>query len=327
MDFELRDAKVGDIDACMKLLTSKYMADPEHPDAIGTMWSEILRSKSGLFFVAADPALANRIVHFGVCVFVSDPCADEYHRAARPLIARRIVREWAQGARPFLAAGEIARANAGGGLNLVISHYGSIRVNEEVTERVRVANYESMRRALLGWNLRSYTTEAFGRENPELNPDHWGLSLGYRVRKYAREQLVEAGISEPEAPSLWTATRADAVRNPGYAMAVLFNSFTRPRFGFTGAEQETLRLAMDGRTDDAIARETGISLASIKKRFRAIYEKALHVEPHAEALRASAAEGKRGAESRRRLLLYLREHPEELRPYSPFETRKLKRDR
>jgi hypothetical protein len=317
MDFELRDANAGDIDACMKLLTSDYMADLAHPEAMGAMWSEIARSKNGLFFLAADPGLVNRIVHFAVCVFVSDSRADEYHKVARPLIARRIVREWASGGHPFLIAGEIARANAGGGLNLVTTHYGSIRVNGEVTERVRVANYESARRALLGWNLRSYTMEAFGRKNPEINPDHWGASLGYRVRKYTREQLVEAGISEPEGPSLWTATRAEAARNSGYMNAVLFNSFTPPRCRFSPNEQATLQLALDGRTDDAIARETGISLATVKKRFRSIYEKALEAVPQTEAMTASAADGKRGAEVRRTLLNYVRQHPEELRPYAP----------
>jgi len=159
--------------------------------------------------------------------------------------------------------------------------------------------------------------EAFGRENPELNPDRWGASLGYRVRQYTHGQLIEAGIAEADAPSLWTATRADAVRNPGYAMAVLFNSFTPPRCRFSPAEQGTLRLALDGKTDDAIARETDVSLASVKKRFRGIYEKALGAVPQDEILTAPAAEGKRGAEVRRRLLNYVREHPEELRPYSP----------
>jgi hypothetical protein len=61
----------------------------------------------------------------------------------------------------------------------------------------------------------------------------------------------------------------------------------------------------------------GASLSTIKKRFRGIYEK---VQDKIGDVRSVVPfvrcnEGARGLETRRRLLKYLREHPEELRPY------------
>jgi DNA-binding CsgD family transcriptional regulator len=98
----------------------------------------------------------------------------------------------------------------------------------------------------------------------------------------------------------------------------LFLSFATPRFRLTLREQDVLRLAIDGHTDDSIAQSLAESSSNVKKHFRSIYDKVersgvADALPRTETLPA----GHRGTEMRRYVLNYLREHPEELHPYNP----------
>jgi Bacterial regulatory proteins, luxR family len=309
MNLELRDARVSDLGRLVQLV-SPSLCDPSEREALRSMWSEIIQSRHGISCVAANVDQSFAIVHFSLCLFVSDERADEYHRCGRPLIARHLLAEWNAGGRPFLHVDEIARANAGSGLNLVVTHYGGKRGDALAA----IANYEGARRALRGWNLRSYTTEIF----TDLQHDdrEWGRSLGYRVLEYSPDALRAAGIPQDRAPFLWVATRSDAEFSPGYGTALLFTTYAPPRFAFTPREQRVLTLALDGATDSSIASAIGISESAVKKHFRRVYEKA-----HACCVFGPVVVGEdpghptRGVEQRRRLLNFLREHPEELRPY------------
>src|SRR3989442_2998190 len=59
-----------------------------------------------------------------------------------------------------------------------------------------------------------------------------------------------------------------------------------------------------------------VALITVKKRWEAIYECVAIVEPRF-FLPTVVREGRRGAEKRRRVFAFLRQHPEELRPGLP----------
>jgi len=313
LNFELRDAVASDFDSCIALLPSSFLCEPERYGTLRTMWTEIVTSKSGLAAVATDPVRKSSVIHFGFAVFVSDQRANGYHRCVAPLIARRIMAEWAAGDHPFLAADEIARANAGQGLNVVILHSGDAPAGDGLDKRVYAADYEASRRILLGWNLRSYTAEIF-TGNQRRDGNKWGKALGFRVGGYSTEKLRGAGIPQDQAPCVWMARREDAVANPGLA-PLLFTSFMPPHLGFAPHEQELLLLALEGHTDNSIAQAARISPSTVKKRLRRIYEKVQDARCVGELPPGLFTNGVRGAETRRHLLNYCREHPEELRPY------------
>jgi hypothetical protein len=226
--------------------------------------------------------------------------------------------ELASGREPFLSRAEIARANASGGINLVITHHGyELLHDDETLERLRVATYEHARRYMTGWNLRSYTNEVFA-ENAERDGKQMGEALGFRVKQYTRDALDAAGLAPEKQPWVWLATRQDALARPaGLPLAMLFLSFSVPKFGFGPVEQDMLNFALDGLTDESIAQAMGTSLSTIKKRFRTIYEKVQDSfeSKSTAAIRAPLGDGARGIETRRRLLNYLRDHREELHPY------------
>jgi DNA-binding CsgD family transcriptional regulator len=312
MDLELRDTTLPDL-VRLAPLVSPFQCDPSQREALIAMWSEIVKSKCGVLPLAAEPKAPFTIVHFACGVFVSDERANEYHDCRQPFIARRLLAQWVAGERPFLNAQEVARANVSPGLNLVMTHYGGRRDDP----RADIANYESSRRALRGWNLRTYTAEL--SLDPPRDNREWGRSLGYRVLEYSPDRLRADGIAESQAPFIWAATRLDAESNPGYAMALLFRSFAAPRLGFTRLEQHLLSLALDGATDASIARAADFSESAVKKHFRRLYEKARAIGVLALAADEGPAQPTRGVELRRHLLSYLREHPEELRPYAGRE--------
>jgi hypothetical protein len=90
-----------------------------------------------------------------------------------------------------------------------------------------------------------------------------------------------------------------------------------PQIGFSRAEQRQLGAALRGLTDEELTDELQVSLSAIKKTWRSIYSRVeqsgLSILP---ALPATREEGDRGKGKRHRILNYIREHPEELRPVS-----------
>ena len=303
----------GDIGTCLPLLASRFLCPPESFDALGALWREIVTERNGIAALALDPE-TKAVIQFGVSVFVTDQRADEYHACREPLIAKQLLAEWRRGERPFLAAREIARGNAGSGLNLVVPWYGGLMTRGEPDQRLYAADYESSRRVFRGWNLRSHTVEVFPH-NERREGENWGKTMEFRVGEYSPEQLAAAGIPQQQAPCIWMARREDALTNPSFALTLLFSSYARPVFRFSLQEQRILTLALDGHTDESIASATATSPATVKKRLRDIYAKVSEAPIPALGFAKGILNGARGAETRRHLLNYLRDHPEELRPY------------
>jgi hypothetical protein len=76
--------------------------------------------------------------------------------------------------------------------------------------------------------------------------------------------------------------------------------------------------ALEGGTDEELAKDLGISLSAVKKAWRTLYHR-IAVNRPALIPGDSARKrwtGTRGKEKKQRLIAYLREHPEELRPVS-----------
>jgi DNA-binding CsgD family transcriptional regulator len=307
----------------LALTTDRFLYDGAQLAGLRRMWSDIVSTKSGSFPVIADARSPSHILHFAVQVFVDDERADMYHRLAQPKLAHRMVEDFEAGRRPYLDRNQIARANAAGRLNIVVTHHGyRAPTQDEAIERLRAASYESSRRHFFGWNLRTYTNEVYANDSLR-DGKEMGEALGFRLHQYGAEQLRTAGIPPDRAPWVWLARR-DAIASPaGLTQALLFSSFSPPRFGFTLLEQDTLLLALDGHTDEAIAETSGASLSTIKKRFRTIYAKVQDASTDEETaiLSEAVSMGARGVETRRRILNYLREHRQELRPYlAPTES-------
>src|SRR5215475_13015188 len=89
--------------------------------------------------------------------------------------------------------------------------------------------------------------------------------------------------------------------------------------GFSPGEQRLLLTALLGGTDEDLADELGISLSAVKKAWLSIYERVSIYDPKLVPSPAPNEEGipERGKMKKHRLLAYLHDHPEELRPAAP----------
>jgi hypothetical protein len=91
-----------------------------------------------------------------------------------------------------------------------------------------------------------------------------------------------------------------------------------PVLGFSRSEQRLLSCALLGPTDEHLAEILGTSLPAVKKMWVSIYCRVEDCLPEliGDPLQADVPPSGRGKEKRRRVMAYLREHPEELRPVS-----------
>jgi DNA-binding CsgD family transcriptional regulator len=129
--------------------------------------------------------------------------------------------------------------------------------------------------------------EDFHRANPE---NHWNRD----------RFLVEV-------------TRDGFHEDPHSTAAGLFQHHVEPEFPFTQREQELLELALDGADDLSIAKALFVTLPAVKRRWSNIFACVGVIRPELCPLDGA---GTRGIQKRQRILAYVRNHPEELRPFS-----------
>jgi len=84
-------------------------------------------------------------------------------------------------------------------------------------------------------------------------------------------------------------------------------------------EKSGKRVVLHGETDEELALDLGVSLSAVKKTWAHIYERTSAYLPDVCPACEPSGAAERGKEKKQRLLSYLRDHPEELRPASPFE--------
>lgn len=198
---------------------------------------------------------------------------------------------------------ELARLNGRGEVSFMVLHYEQALqdlANPDTLEMLGVA-MSLFRYAHAGYRLASLYQEAIGEQGAYM------LSMGFRART-ARAQ--------PGVPELYGLHRDEAARMlPGTPVRDAFQ-FTPPRFGFAASERRMLRLAVTQLTDEEIGNELGISGHGVKKLWRQVHQRAQDAMPHLFEDGHASDSGGRGPEKRRALLQYLRQHPEELRPYN-----------
>jgi DNA-binding CsgD family transcriptional regulator len=143
---------------------------------------------------------------------------------------------------------------------------------------------------------------------------HWDVSDEGLRRRVERHHLV--GISREVAFARW-----------GSWMSTLF-VWSPPKAGFSPSEQRLMLAALDGRTDEELATELAVSPSTVKNTWRSIFARAGRrlpdILPNGTPFTEIdlGADTRRGKEKRARLLAYVRDHPEEVRPFSQIRIRR-----
>lgn len=274
--------------------------------ALPQVWTRLLGHSSFNADVIEDLARppGERIVGFGAAIAL-DRAWRERLAADPPVGAPALVyTELLDGRWQPPSDKELAQMNASGDVAFLVLHYEQVQDdldNPDTVEMLGVA-MSLFRFAHTGYRLAHLYQEGLGTQGAYLE------SMGFR-RRTRRD--------DPALPELYGLSRDEAARLlPGSPVRDAFQ-FTPPRFGFAASERRLLRLAVTQLTDEAIGDELGITAHGVKKLWRQVHQRALDAMPQLFDDAPAAGEGSgRGPEKRRTLLQYLRQHPEELRPYA-----------
>lgn len=312
-----------DIPECVEIVARHPVIGPRYGNAIGLLsqaWLHLIPYEAKTASVVFDEEKPRASICFvGVSAFVQDDFVREIKTPPQfwvgPELARRVVR----GESPMLSGGELRESNSHGGLNLVCWE-GCFRPGYETNVELQRCMMESfieehegyLWKEVIATQLESPDRLAF---TLKVGGSLWDpLAVSYT--SIPPTELCEV-ISKPHVVGI---TRDLESRRGDWAASwagTLFD-YRPPILGFNRREQHLVSRALPGATDEHLADTLRTSLPAVKKMWVSIYHRVEESLPDLfpDQLRSDIPASRRGRERRRRLLSYLREHPEELRPFS-----------
>lgn len=317
-----RPMQPQDVYACMDIIAADPVIGPRYGaalDDLGYAWRHLLGSAAMTtsVFEQSDQK-RQKIVGFGVSVFVSDLCIREIKTPPLswfgPELAKRVSGENS----PVLSDSEVRNANSSGGLNELV--WESLAI-PEIAQRpefyhVMLGSFIEAHRGFFFNEL--ITSQSGSAERMQFAVDSGGLYWNPARRLYATTSPESTGVLVAR-PYIVGITRELAFARHGSWVGTLFD-YRPPRFGVSRGEQQLLltALASSGGTDQELAGNLRLSVPTIKKMWGSIYRRVNACNPELIPDSALAESGthERGREKKRSLLAYVREHPEELRLHS-----------
>jgi hypothetical protein len=301
-----RLAQRSDIAECLAFLPSYLGLDAGTAAALPALYERLMHEPSVFCMVMEDQALPTgaRIQAWGLAMALTSAWAARLRLDAtpQPFLARQIYRAWLDGSLEPLDDAAFGRANASGEVEFVALHYAMRRddLGDPYTVALLAIGNEGMRFANSGFNL-----AAIHYENT-IDADTWMAAAGF-IRRDA--------VGVRHGLRLWGMTRDEARRTmPGTTARHLFE-WQPPRFTLTASQRRLLWQALFHEDDEALACALEVSPHGLKKLWRGIYQRIADVAPDFFGDAGSADDGKRGPEKRRQVLAYVRQRPEELRPW------------
>jgi hypothetical protein len=254
------------------------------------------------------PIGGHRIVGCGMGVFVAPSFADAEIEVPRPGLNDRLIDGIAAGRPILLDRDGIGAGNAGRGLDFV-NLYGTWRdgiLDPEQLAEVQALLSIGFVEQMTGYRFNRVIKEAIGEARIALA----GATGTYRlIARFPETRSALAMVS-----------RETALAAPYSAAAAIYR-YRAPVLRLRPAEQALLAAAVTGKTDAELSAQLGLSLEATKKRWLSVYARVGEVKPEILSDTETASEG-RGPQKRHRVVAYIRNHPEELRPYAAKDRRR-----
>nr|WP_316641026.1 hypothetical protein [uncultured Roseateles sp.] len=310
-----RPTAAQDLDECFELMPAWLGLDAALSAALRRLWIGLVDQPSVLTGVMEDTALppGQRIQAWGVTMALPPEQVQALALDQHPLahVTRRIYASLLDGSFVPMSDREIGLLNARGELVLMIMHF-SQRQNDlsdpYVSSVIAIAN-DTFRAFHDGYQLRAF----FYETSAEVEPI--AAASGFLARRYADQSALQA-LPPAVRPSLMGLTRDEArTRLPGVPARNTFEH-QPPMFRFSASQRRLLWLSLFDDSDESLMQALDVSTHGLKKLWRGIYERIENVAPEFFGEAAGDNEGKRGPEKRRQVLAYVRQRPEELRPWA-----------
>ncbi len=304
-----RPATPADFNAASAFLAPWYGLSSEE---LAQAWPTLLDREGVWSLVIEDVSEAPRPVSLSLSVFVSDRLADRIEAGRCPRYGNEIVTRFLTRGDEPLSIERIRVAHHGSGLNLASMHTVGLDVElgHSSTGIVSELRARLCFEALRGYNIKRCLREVYS--NQALNSY---LAGGWKMRDDYSRFFGQSGEGPTlQRPFLLGVVReeSDIADNGGARMAAMFHRYPI-RLSLRRVHRELLGAALEGLTDSELSSRLSLSPSAIKKRWASVYERVEGLIPGLPPAN-ERTDKTRGAERRRHVLNYLRDHPEEFRP-------------
>ncbi len=284
--------------------------------ALSALWPQLLEEPSMISAVLEDVAApaAQRVQGWGVTMILPRAFTQALSMHDRPaaFLTRRVYRALLDDEFALMSDREIGAASARGDLDMFIMHFslrGHDLLQPQAQRTMAMAN-DAFRTFHDGYNPQAIYYETSAGNEP------FSMASGFERLQFRDEASLAALLPE-QRPALFGLTRAGALkRMPGPPARNAFEH-QAPLFGFSASQRRLLWFALFDDSDEALMGPLDVSIHGLKKLWRGIYERIEDRMPEFFGEEASGDEGRRGPEKRRQVLAYVRQRPEELRPWQP----------
>jgi len=305
-----------DIAECLKLLPAWLDLTESSKAALPGLWRRLVDEPSMVSAVIEDltqPA-GTRIQAWGVTMILPRTLVETLALDAQPepFVSRRIYEALLDGSFVPMSDREIGEANARGELTMIILHFSQRTPAPDITDPtvqkvIAMAN-DTFRTFHDGYNLKAIYYEAGGVN------DLVAAAAGFERLQY-RDESALAELPPERRLAFYGLTRARAATMiPGPPARNAFEH-QPPLFGFSASQRRLLWLALFDDSDEALMEPLDVTIHGLKKLWRGIYERIQDRMPEFFGTETDSDEGRRGPEKRRQVLAYVRQRPEELRPW------------
>jgi hypothetical protein len=300
-----------DLPECLALIPEWLALGPAVTAALPGLWASMYRWPMVLTMVMEDLALprGQRIQAWGVGLLLGPAEVAQLKLDALPPpgVARRTYEALLDGRLPELDDATLGRHNARGEISGLSLHFCSrpLQFEQAATQALITIANDSFRASMCGYQLRAQYFENHVQTEPFM------ATAGFQRRPRPPEQ-------EASGLQWWGMTRDEArAILPGSTVRALFDAHP-PRFRLSLSQRRMLWMALFYEDDEQLAQQLQLSSHGLKKLWRGVYERIQDGVPDffGDDLGADE-EGKRGPEKRRQVLAYVRQRPEELRPWNP----------
>lgn len=257
-----------------------------------------------------------RLIAAAASVFTSHKFVRELKAPPFFWIGPELAMRVAHGQSPLLSDREVAAANAEGGLNLVL---WQLCINPKDTQRNEVRT--QVLTAFFDMHRGFRLNELIGLQATFLEEPGWTMDGGaFFLSPSSGSYVKTIDMSSDKVlstPHVFGLTRDLAHSRMSWLSSLFY--YDAPQICFSRSEQKLLSAALHGGTDEELSDELVISLSAVKKAWSSVYDRAADHLPESILTVETEEErrnGDRGKQKKQRLLAYLRDHPEELRPYT-----------
>jgi len=306
-----------DVAVCVEIVARHPFIGPRYADilpALPATWLSLLGREAFRPSVYEDfsdsPA---RLLGVGCSAIISDDFLREAKTPPFFWIGAELTRRISSGRSPLLTDKQVREANSDGGINVAVWE-GAVSLRDIQRVEVADAYMSTFMEHHRGFQLKELIAQ--GSTDEVLACAHRG---GYLFVSSSNGRYTDTMDKPPHElihePHITGLSRELAPTRRGTWASTLF-AYEAPRFGFSPCEQRLLLAALLGGTDEDLTDQLGISLSAIKKAWYSVYERVSANDPKLLPLTIFNEDGhtERGKTKKQRLLAYLHDHPEELRP-------------